>query len=351
MIINFKINEIKCIEPTENNLFNDSDEVYFVLSGSTSYSIIERPRIDPPGSTDYYRLAQGDAYHGINFWTGSIVAGQFAYFTGMVREQDNGTLDTIGDIIGSAGKAALDIINGKSPLTVAVNALVDISKDLINSISRDSDQTIGAFGVRIYPEGNTLKSQFLNVHAGTVIENQSNNQATLRMRGVNSNYIVRFEVQKLRLPMLIAVHSNKALDVADASMADHANVQQFAPHGRSNQRWYLEYRGMNGGFPTYLYNKNIPVGLPYYAIICEQSGKALDVTNASMNNNANVQQYRPHYGLNQLWAYKPAGNNRATFLSMQSGKALTVANSGVNDGVNVVQYTNSDRNNQKWIIR
>ena len=73
-------------------------------------------------------------------------------------------------------------------------------------------------------------------------------------------------------------------EVADASSADGANVQQWNYHDAANQEWKIEQVGSN------------------YRIINRLSGKALDVSGRSVKDNANVLQWRYSGAANQLWS-------------------------------------------------
>jgi hypothetical protein len=94
----------------------------------------------------------------------------------------------------------------------------------------------------------------------------------------------RFEAVGDGAYRIIARHSGKACDVAWASWADGANVQQLAVNGAAAQEWWLQ-----------------PVGDGYCKIVNRESGRVLDVANLSLTNGANVQQWAYVGGLNQQW--------------------------------------------------
>ena len=78
--------------------------------------------------------------------------------------------------------------------------------------------------------------------------------------------------------------SGKVLDVSGASQDDGANVQQWTWNGSGAQRWRLE--NVDGR---------------HVKLLSQNSGKCLDVTNRATNVGANIAQYRCHGGDNQLW--------------------------------------------------
>ncbi len=65
---------------------------------------------------------------------------------------------------------------------------------------------------------------------------------------------------------IINRNSGKCLDVVNASTADQANVQQFICRGTANQRWYV--------IPNIIPTTNAPDGT--YRIVNMNSGKCLD---------------------------------------------------------------------------
>lgn len=129
-----------------------------------------------------------------------------------------------------------------------------------------------------------------------------------------------------------AKHSGKALDVAGASAADGANVQQWTKNGSAAQQWRFE--AVAGG---------------YYVIRAKCSDKALDVANASTAEGANVQQWGYGGGPNQQWSLEDAGGGYYYVRARSSGMLLDVAWGSTADGANVAQvrpYAGSDA--QKW---
>ncbi len=82
------------------------------------------------------------------------------------------------------------------------------------------------------------------------------------------------------------VNSGKALDVADSSTDDGANVQQYDYWGGENQQWYVEETSDGS-----------------YRIENVNSGKVMDVDAASTDDGANVLQWADNGGANQRWYF------------------------------------------------
>jgi hypothetical protein len=131
---------------------------------------------------------------------------------------------------------------------------------------------------------------------------------------------------------IIAKHSNKSLEVSNASQDDGANVQQHTYEGLDNQLWKLEI-----------------VEEGKYKIIAKHSGKVIEVNNASQDGGANVQQYTNAGNNSQLWEFvETAEDGYYKILANHSGKVLEVSNASQEDGANVFQNTSGNLDNQLW---
>ncbi|WP_435064624.1 glycoside hydrolase family 97 catalytic domain-containing protein [Halobaculum sp. EA56] len=129
------------------------------------------------------------------------------------------------------------------------------------------------------------------------------------------------------------VNSGKALDVENASTGDGANVHQWGYVGDDNQKWVI----------TDLENG-------YYKLEAVHSGKALDVENASTDDGANVHQWEYVGGDNQQWEIAENADGSYRLLARHSGKALDVENASTGDGANVHQWGYVGGDNQKWTL-
>jgi hypothetical protein len=135
---------------------------------------------------------------------------------------------------------------------------------------------------------------------------------------------------------IIAKHSGKALDVSGASMG-YANVLQWTWTNVDNQKW-----------------KFVPVGDGYYKIVAKHSGKVLDVSERKTDNNRNVwvADSFDQNDDNQKWKPERLEGNTYKIIAKHSGKALDVSGKSMADGGNVQQYEWHDRDRQgrEWII-
>lgn len=130
---------------------------------------------------------------------------------------------------------------------------------------------------------------------------------------------------------IISRNSHKLLEVANASTANGANVQQWTSNGHNCQRWRLEDAG--GG---------------YYRIVNVHSGKLLEVANASTSDGANVQQWPNNGNYCQHWRLQDAGNGYYYLVNRNSNKVADVYGCSTADGANVIQWPINGGTNQQW---
>ncbi|ABX04072.1 Ricin B lectin [Herpetosiphon aurantiacus DSM 785] len=130
-----------------------------------------------------------------------------------------------------------------------------------------------------------------------------------------------------------ARHSGKALDVADVSSADGANVHQWGYVGGLNQQWRFESVGSN-----------------YFKVTARHSGKALDVAGGTTatGNGVNIHQWPYGNTTNQQWCLRDVGSGYYAIIARHSGKALDVADASTADGGNVHQWDYVGATNQQW---
>lgn len=137
---------------------------------------------------------------------------------------------------------------------------------------------------------------------------------------------------------MVALHSRKCVDVANASVAHAASVVQANCWGGGNQKWRLQ-----------------DVGGGYNYVIVQHSGKCLDVANASVAHAAAVVQASCWGGGNQKWMFKYVGkdgdNNVYEIIAQHSHKCLDVANASLEHAAPLVQANCWGGANQKFILR
>ncbi|MBB2947419.1 hypothetical protein FB565_007187 [Actinoplanes lutulentus] len=125
-------------------------------------------------------------------------------------------------------------------------------------------------------------------------------------------------------------NSGRVIDVVSSSVADGAEVKQYAWNGGNNQRW--EFRDVGGG---------------YLNIVNQNSGKCLDVSSGSGADGANVIQWSCGAGANQQWQWQAIGSY-FRLVARHSGKCLDVVGSGTIDGTDIQQFACGSGANQQW---
>lgn len=152
--------------------------------------------------------------------------------------------------------------------------------------------------------------------------------------GLHQRWVIKPRTSALSL---IARHSSRCVDVASASAANNANVQQFDCSGATNQKWYLQGAGVTNG-------------IQYWSVQAQHSNMCLDVAGASLANNANVQQFQCNGGENQKWQISTVtaanGNGYTVLKNKLSGKCLDVAGAATGNNANLQQFTCGSTDNQ-----
>ncbi|WP_449600262.1 alpha-L-fucosidase [Paenibacillus sp. Marseille-Q9583] len=112
--------------------------------------------------------------------------------------------------------------------------------------------------------------------------------------------------------------SGKALDVADESSSDSADIIQWSLTKKNNQQWKVEEQA-NG----------------YYVLINQLSGKAL----TSMDEEANtaIRQRSVNRQDAQLWQMLPVEDGTVQFINKKSGLYLKPMSNSTSDGAKIVQ--------------
>lgn len=113
----------------------------------------------------------------------------------------------------------------------------------------------------------------------------------------------------------IKAPSGKCIDVAGASTADGAIVQQWACNGRANQQWRLRNLGGN-----------------IHEVTAVHSNKCLELP----DDNTPVQQRSCTHNDNQQWRMSSRGSNGFNFKSLSTGKCLVVGNGSTANGARLV---------------
>lgn len=215
-IVNIVIDEIRAAKTTEDSIFNDRDEVYFVLAGAVAraktldaeaFYQVRRPAGNE-SDNDYWGLHNGEHANNIKLLDRDLELhpGDVAYVVVAVREQDNAQLKAIWKTVEGVGlalsallvaavfgtdKASAEVI--KKLLEKSFDELLEAGESLVNSLSSDGDQTIGAFDVRIANQGEKIAVAIGGVtDVGVVTSDPAS--AVLDAHGSDAVYAVRASV-------------------------------------------------------------------------------------------------------------------------------------------------------------
>ncbi len=130
---------------------------------------------------------------------------------------------------------------------------------------------------------------------------------------------------------IVNENSGKLLDIKDASLSDGAEVIQWSDNGGRSQQWYLV--DADGG---------------YKKIVNSNSGRVLDVKGMSVEDGGAVAQWISNGGTNQQWKFVDIGNGYYKIVNRNSGKLLDVKKWSTDDGGAVQQWSDAGRTNQHW---
>jgi hypothetical protein len=131
---------------------------------------------------------------------------------------------------------------------------------------------------------------------------------------------------------ITSAFSGKCVDIAAASTANSAQVQQYQCNGTGAQKFAVTNMGQG-----------------WYRLINTNSGKAIDIAAASTADGAKVQQYTDNATGAQRFSIKP-GSDTTTFVitNETSGKCLDVTDWSTNDSAKIQQWTCGGGVNQAW---
>jgi hypothetical protein len=131
---------------------------------------------------------------------------------------------------------------------------------------------------------------------------------------------------------IVARHSNKVLDVPNASTSDGIQLQQWAYFGNQNQKWQVTLESDG-----------------YYTIRSVGTNKVVDATNSSSANGTKVQQWTSTGSNAQRWKITDLGGGYYTIASkLDITKVLDVAGVSTSDGAKIQLWAWSNGTNQQW---
>lgn len=128
-----------------------------------------------------------------------------------------------------------------------------------------------------------------------------------------------------------AGNSGKCLDIAAASTANGAALQQYDCNGTGAQKFNVTSLG--GG---------------YYEITNANSNKSLDVTDVSTAPLAPLQQWDYGGGANQQFRIDPVGDGSFRIIARHSGLSFDVSGGSMDNSARIVQYPAGNGTNQHF---
>lgn len=162
----------------------------------------------------------------------------------------------------------------------------------------------------------------------------------LLLMGISvSGTVCAFEIPDPgKMYLIFSAQSGKALQVKDAEVENLANVEVSVPHGGISQSWRFKPAGP--GYPDHS-----------YSLVSVKSGKVLDVMGYSREDGANVQLFKYYGTKNQRWRIVEAGNDSFRLVSLNSGKCLDAEHAGNRENANVRQFSCGAGGHQNWKLK
>jgi hypothetical protein len=338
--------------------FDHTDEDYFLVAGA---SVSDGPisyRVTPP-QDDHYDISDGQTLHNFMLWEGFVGPNAGAFLTVAIRDRKNAFWGTVLNVAETAGLAAGAIFLEDPNLgQAALKKLEDPADTFIHDLHGDNDKTLGSFSVRLTTDdGVHIQMNWEAREFTNLLDAPANPNVHFSLTGANCQYQIAVGVEILSQPMIVSVNSGKCLDVPGLAL-DDVQIQQFAINGGLNQRWYLKLLGV---WPLLRVvtqpNVNLGFGglffaVPYYAILASHSGKALDVRGGSTADYAAIQQFHPHYGPDQQFAFvNMPGADGFLIVNVYSGKCFDVADASLADQAVIQQLTVNGQANERWQLQ
>lgn len=159
--------------------------------------------------------------------------------------------------------------------------------------------------------------------------------------GFNLNWIELSPVTVGAVPngtyKIINRNSGRALDVVDASTANGAKLQQWGYSGTLNQKWVLTHRGGN-----------------QYTITSAQTGKGIDEASHTALSGDYIDVWSLWNGVgstNQRWLINATDSGYFNIACAHSGLVLEIVGASVSNGARVEQAEFVGGNDQQWIFQ
>ena len=127
-----------------------------------------------------------------------------------------------------------------------------------------------------------------------------------------------------------AVHSGSCMDIAAASTADGAQIQEYSCNGTGAQTF-----------------QPVALDATYFKIVNPESGKCVDIAANATADGTKVDLYTCNGTTAQAFKFVPSGSSY-TIVGQQSGKCLDVTAASSANGTKIDLYTCNGTNAQIW---
>ena len=127
--------------------------------------------------------------------------------------------------------------------------------------------------------------------------------------------------------------SGKVVGIDGGNMSNNAVVTQRPNANRMWQQWRIQ-----------------PAAGGFYTLIAVHSNKALDVPASSQADGVSLIQYVPTSNPNQQWAIQRNTDGYYVFTARHSNKVMDLKNSNTADGTEITQYTPNGTPAQQWSV-
>jgi len=212
------IDKITCIKPTDQTIFNDHDEVYFLVAGAGTGG--KKVRVSPDSSADYYGLGAGQSAQNILLSQVDMAEGDHLALTVAICEQDNAQLKALESLVEAIGLTLAAIIAEDPDLAgKAAEKWVETGIQLVESVVKSGDQVIGVFGVHLSVDHGSVKARWVPMQT-IEVTSQGDVKATLHATGSKANYTLSSSVMdSSSLAWGWGVASTATKPVSDAAVA------------------------------------------------------------------------------------------------------------------------------------
>lgn len=199
---------------------------------------------------------------------------------------------------------------------------------------------------------------FINVGSNKAIDlynGDARNGQNISQYGSNNSYAQKWILVKdnMGYKIMSALNTNFVLDLFDGAVRNSSNIQSYISNDTKAQRWYFsKFESVRQKMDQMAREYNADIEETTYVISnSSQPAYAIDVSNGSQSNSANVWIYQSNQTNAQKWRVKKDSIGYITFINVGSNKALDVSNASVRNGANVWQYESNGTYAQKWIAK